>query len=801
LAVDTLEALASNETLAMQPLGLPAPADQSHANVLLRLPTQTAPAAGQMSLLRNLAGRSLSFSNNGPADAQSLTRDIVRAMRSRDSYGGGVGGGYSAAPAPQVIGVQAVTLTNVSPLGGQSYSIDALFSVASCAPTPRVGDVIRVGATNVASVIQAGNPAVGGAISNVVVSLRQGSPANFVAGPADYEMPYDPSTTAPTACFVRFTPAPLLPPDAGISPNATISVRFNRPMDPRTVSGLDSFAIAPISTFEPIRPFSNTVVSTAQYSPDLREYTCVPQLPLSRNPLLFPTGEEYSFEVRNGANGLMDRTGQALLHGLPSLQFRLDPAAAAVNSRSVVFNLDTTDQDNNSAPELRGQFLYDLSAGSIRARPVARFSAVADNSQPVLGLQIPFTAPIQTPLSNFGSKLMGIYRYHDLGLGLTDDSTMNIDLEQLAWAPFGQIQVDAFAQFRMAFSHSKYLPDEVVNPFNLLPNFPSSGLVSVFDDNLLDPLTVTHDKQLGYAVQPVDVFAASTGTLMMPYPMNRGVPLAQYERYTFRDTSNLAVGGPNGAGVDTEIFGWATGSAPIKHYGPGIVPTIGLPLLMEFRCYPDAGAFGLNGAKVNLAINSSARPAFRAFSTGGVSAGGGIVQVDPDNEPVASGGVGPAGSSAPIDNIVQLGQADFVVRVNRVHTIWVDTALFTAQYQTPSFHPPSAFQPAGTQVVVALRGAPTMTNGTYHPGSPLPARDASKYDAYGDPVANNTVPILNNFKVTHPLGAGGQPDKSWKSDPALLNNLRFVQMRVTMISNPVSLQAPAITGFGVSLTY
>jgi hypothetical protein len=94
-----------------------------------------------------------------------------------------------------------------------------------------------------------------------------------------------------------------------------------------------------------------------------------------------------------------------------------------------------------------------------------------------------------------------------------------------------------------------------------------------------------------------------------------------------------------------------------------------------------------------------------------------------------------------------------------------------------------------------------MTNGTYHPGSPLPARDASKYDAYGDPVANNTVPILNNFKVTHPLGAGGQPDKSWKSDPALLNNLRFVQMRVTMISNPVSLQAPAITGFGVSLTY
>ena len=32
----------------------------------------------------------------------------------------------------------------------------------------------------------------------------------------------------------------------------------------------------------------------------------------------------------------------------------------------------------------------------------------------------------------------------------------------------------------------------------------------------------------------------------------------------------------------------------------GQVPTIGLPLMMEFRCYPDSGALGLTGETVSL---------------------------------------------------------------------------------------------------------------------------------------------------------------------------------------------------------
>jgi hypothetical protein len=147
-----------------------------------------------------------------------------------------------------------------------------------------------------------------------------------------------------------------------------------------------------------------------------------------------------------------------------------------------------------------------------------------------------------------------------------------------------------------------------------------------------------------------------------------------------------------------------------------------------------------------------------------------------------------------------LGQADFVVRVNRVHTIWLDTIQFTAQFQTPLIEPPSSLQPLGTSVVVALRGAPNITNGTPAAGQPVPRTDASKYDAYGEPKANVLIPGTTNFQATYPL-VNNVPDNSWKLNMSLLNNLRFVQARITMISNPVTLLTPEISGMGISLKY
>ncbi len=809
MTVTEFEAQQSNPPLPVNVLGLPEAHVVNQANLVVRIPTLSSAAIGQLSVLANLSGSGMNFPSNAPNDPQSATMDVVRALRSSSADLLDPNHGFLAdMSVPRLVGVQAVNLLLVTPTGGVNYRISASFDAPTCAPRPKIGDVIRVSDTVIGVVTQNGSAPAGGIISDVPVRLEIGNSTTFVPGPAQYLMKLDPTLGVPPACFVRIAPTPTSQPSQGVSPNSTLTVRFSKPMDPKSVSAFETFGVTRVTNVVPTIKLGNTIVGYASPSVDLKQFTFTPQVPFEHNPAQFPTGEEYLLTLAGGPNGVTDLSGKALKDALPPFNFRLDPAAAAVGSRGFAFKFNSADEDGNGAPELRGQFLYDLSKGIIRPRSVARFSAVADASQSVIGLMTPFTAPIQTPLSNLGSKLMSVYRYHDLGFGLVDDPTLNLDIEGLAWAPFAGVHVDTYSQFRMAFCHSKFLPDEVLNAISLLPQHPNSGLVKTFDSNQLDPISdplkIVHPKNRGYDVQPVDAFVSSTGTLMMPYPLNRNVPTELITRYTFRDTGLLAVGGPNGSGVETGINIFA-GVPWVKLYTTGKVPSIGLPLLMEFRCYPDAQAFGLNGFKVNLALNSSARPAFRAFSTGGVLANGSLLKIDPDNEPNAKGGIvngNPTGFGSEIDPVFYLGQADFVVRVNRIHTIWLDTFQFTAQYQTPVVEPQAALQPAGTQVLVALRGALNVTNGTAPIGGVVPRNNATAYDPYGDPRAAVVfLPPSAPFTVVFPVGPGGLPDNTWKTNPSLLNNSRFVQARITLISNPSTLLWPEITAMGFSLMY
>ena len=106
---------------------------------------------------------------------------------------------------------------------------------------------------------------------------------------------------------------------------------------------------------------------------------------------------------------------------------------------------------------------------------------------------------------------------------------------------------DSFNEFEISLSHSLYLPDEYINPQSLFPMFRHSGLKETFSTNTLDaandPQRIVHPRFLGYVVSPGDVYATTTGTLMMPFPLNRTIPVAEYEYYTWRDTSLLARGG------------------------------------------------------------------------------------------------------------------------------------------------------------------------------------------------------------------------------------------------------------------
>jgi hypothetical protein len=219
------------------------------------------------------------------------------------------------------------------------------------------------------------------------------------------------------------------------------------------------------------------------------------------------------------------------------------------------------------------------------------------------------------------------------------------------------------------------------------------------------------------------------------------------------------------------------------------VPTIGLPLLMEFRCYPDDGALGLNAFDVSIATASSSVPNFRAFSTGGVNTANVAVQKDPDLQIVANGGFNPTSvpvpgaTTLPVDNTFYIGQLDLVIRISRVHSIWFSTGSSLVQYAPPVIEPRPQDQPEGTQVVLHYRGATTVTN-------QILLTDATKLDAYGN----------RSTWVTPPVG-GGDPtffnnDATWKSSITSLNTAQYFQLRMTLISNAQTNLNPEVSALG-----
>jgi hypothetical protein len=441
--------------------------------------------------------------------------------------------------------------------------------------------------------------------------------------------------------------------------------------------------------------------------------------------------------------------------------------------------------DEGDRPEMRGQFLYDLNLGRLLPRPVVRSSAIADRTQPVPSIMTAFPAGVQTPLSPLGSKLQTLWRYHDVGYSLLDESNHNIDVEGLAWSPTtGTVNPDFYTEFEVRLSHTRFLPDEDINPTSLFPLYPASGLKKAYADNLLagDSQQLVHHRSLGYDVNQQSVFPSDSGTLMMPYPMNLGKPLAEFEFYTWRDTSVLTLGAPNGVGADTSILATVDGvSTSSDPYAKDMVPTIGLPLLMEFRCFPEEEGLGQNSFDISLAVNSSALPGFRAFSTGGVNASGTTVFKNPDDQTEATGGF--SGSSTPpgqstrgVDNSFYIGQADIVVRVSRMHSMWfpaLDTkgeALSNPKFVKPIVEPRPEDLPLGTDVIFAYRGALQVSGGAVN--------GADSLDFYGDPRAPGPD---DDFEVT--MLTPFDLDNDWNAAITAIDGAAFMQFRVTFISN------------------
>ncbi len=788
--------------LQVNSLGLPEAITTTQPNFALRIPTLLHPPSGQFELLTNLQGASVGFTGSGSNDPFSPTLDVVRAARSggRETVTGDPNNGFLVDDIePQVLGAQGV---NVFVLAGPTgpnadeFLVRVDFATVVCASRPQVGDVMQLPG-HVLEVTQQGSTPVNGVAKDVAVKVLVGDPNTLFSIAGQYRTVWDATAGALPECFVRFSPPAGTPPNLDVAVDADVIFSFSEPLDPTRVTAFDTYTLTYDNNPNGVNPLYSKVVGHVRPSTNLVDFVFEPSLPLRH----IGPGESYTFTIEDGPGGVSDLAGNGLAVSLPPVQFFIDPNQPTIDSGSVALTFSSTDEDNNQHPEVRGQLLYDLPKGLIKPRPATRFSALADPSQPVVGSMVPILLPIQTPLSNLGSKMMTVWRYHDVGFTLLDDTNHNLDVEGLWWEPYsGTLQIDYFPQFQMRLAHSRRLPDEALTT-GLLPKYPGSGLSATFESNWLDaagedPPLVAHPKAFGYQLNPLDVVDSATGRKIAPWPMNRNLPQSQFAYWTWRDTSMLGRGAAGGGGVDTKRL-LAIGSPGIGNFwNAGDVPTVGLPLLMEFRTYDDAGAVGQNGFKIAIAINSSARPVFRTFSTGGILNSGTAVIVYPDQESTGSGGVNPSNGNTtpPQDNSFYYGRADFVVRVNRVHTIWLDT-LASSTFVAPSIEPGPSELPAGTQISMAYRGATqiTCTNGDTWTN----AQNLSPYgDSYdGSQHSKQSGAFADEFTVTfHPTPG----DLSWTTDITDLTGARYVQARITMISNPETGLTPVFSALGIA---
>lgn len=841
--------------LPVNSLGLPGAINTSMPNLALRIPTTPDFASGQFSLLSNLVGNPLTGAGNAPFDYNSPTLDAVRALRTgglTEKVGDPNNGFLPDGELPEVIGRQSVTVTGVLPdTGTDNYLVDLTFSNINCADAPKVGDILEQPGV-FAEVTAAGGAPVLGVVSGVKMHLlTPGSGVPFPGG-GDYETPWDPTGVVGADCFVEFDPPAGAGTNLDVDPYANVIVRFSEPMDPELMTPFDSFVIGRNTTALEDMGVREFVVGEVAASSDLREFRFVQTAPF-RHTLGSATDD--FFINLFGQEGVVDLAGNGLANPFPQVPFFIDPNAPThkTDHRSFRFATYTdvpglgniVDDFQNGSADIRGQFVADTQRGTISPRPVDRFSQTIDRNQGVPNWMVAnastltggLLGTVQEPLNPLGCKLMNLWRYFDMGLDAADEAFFNIDVEHVNWAPIGSnVIAEYYPEFQISMTTTSRMPDETwITPPNTLV-FPNSGLIATsYDENVLsDPhneVKVVHDRSDGYFLDPVDKFKSTSQTFMFPFPMNRDIPAEDFKYWTFRDTAITTRGGSDPLiGIEPPVrydLSVLSDGATLIGFGAGdlildtaatppiqnnlivpdgnFIPSFGLPILTEYRCYSSDDAIGVNRLDTSLAmapawtvgvIPSTAlaalpkQPFTRLFSAGGYNAASEKIYRDPDLEVAPSGGfnyetaVAPKGTpTVGADNVYYMGQLDFVIRVSRVYTHWHKVADANPVYFEPVLEPRNDQQPEGTSVNLDFRGAQNLTSNP-------PQGDALTLNAYGDIPGGGDPEIFDD-----PAGDNGPLSNltDWTSDITDLNGLVFYQVRITFINNAATGTFPELS--------
>lgn len=839
---------AAQSSIPQNAVGFPASVDGVSTNLVIRIPTVPDPLLGLPRVLTSTTGlRPAVQDRNTEPFEEAFDGDVtlVRALRTgseTDAYGGFLRDDRR----PSLLGVFNATISSVISSG--SGSTEYIFSndVTVCRPiTPKVGDVMEVGNAILVttSVVSAGDPAN----YRVVAQIESGSIEAGASGLAGrYTTRYAVADATHQVCFLSIQPPPTALPAGRIDPNSTVTIRFDEPMDKRTINSMGTFVITQyenvgtpttkeqkeaawfrqVVTNETVATYIDrqrgydmrfTAAGTDAVNSEFGGRVMFGPIEVSNGSTQFTlapvagfsevnndTFLQFAVALRDGPEGIHDLAGNPLelvnfVAGTPgqthTITVRGANGTSAGGANAILRNKyfgffgGLLDENDDGLAEYAGQVT--VQPGRMAGRPSSRFSRSADVNSQSVGARNQGT-PQPDPLNPAGAVTMHAYRPQDFGFGYPDPTEHNMDIEGLSWSPNAGVVFDeTYNAFGLSLAHATTLPDEIFDPLSLLPIFPASGLVAnSYDENILG--LPVHDEvsvfNATYSPRSINLYPTN-GVNYLPFP-------AFEQSFTWRDTgiSQSFVGGSGGAGSPNGQYQVDFGlTGPF--WAPDFVPSVGLSLLMRFRCYPQADRLGLNLFTTTKMQPSSALPAFRLFSAGGQDGSGEWFRVQPDNPDqggtAPSGGFLPGGGRTPtqFDTLVYWMNADFVVRVSRSYTHWFDmgNVLNAGGFQGGILEPENPDQPAGTSMVVEYRGSLQVDHGGNPLTLPTPLTTADNpFDGYGD--------------ATLGIGSVSTPSE-WTQNFADLEGqqYKFFQVRLTFIANADLAVAPTLDGFGIAL--
>lgn len=751
------------------PLGLPASANQTDANLLLRIPTKLDPLFGQTQVLTNKAGtHSLTATASDPTIySPNYDPIVVRAARSGNSADPHNGFLLDQTP-PRLITELPATIREVQKLGGTASRFTVTYQIDAprCQSIhPKVGDLLQAG-DGILLIADVEN-AVQGSEYVVQGSLLEGQ---LQPGAASITTAYASEDAELQLCWIKFSPEPQELPAELVDPYASIQVRFDEAMDPQSIKSMETMVLTSFtmaSAPDPTRPFDAEIESVGDYigrqlgyqtifdgssltgsgrikfgpiesSPDFRNFVLSPIAGMT-DAHQEGAALNLCLALRDDEGGIQDLAGNPLdaptfVAGNITQAERIRLAGGSESwptTRYFALRVNELDENLDGLSEYRGQFTFE--PGRMKGRPLSRFSRIADQSNNYIGQRIALSSPIMSPLTPAGSVLMTIYGYHHLGLGLLTEAEFNLDVEGLHWSPFaGTIYDDVFDRYSVALAHSKRFPDDYINPTSGFPQYSSSGLYieREFDRNILGFGSGQADEKIvadaPYIINATNRFTSQSGSVMYPYPEFQ-------DTYTWRDTSFKAslTGARDGRGVPPAVI-----PGPVV-YGPGQAPSIALPLLMRLRCYPEGHYYGINGFQTQVMVGSSALPAFRVFSSGGRDSGDDWNLVVPDVPPA---GIKPTKgyntlTGEPANQFgpeLYWGQVDFVTRVSRVLTHFFEFGGEPSMITTTVVEPESILTQTQARVQVEFRGSASLSLGDCTDSANHLNDAISCFDSYGE---------------------------------------------------------------------